>query len=87
MIEPKLRFLEVEIKSMLVNAPESRQSGFGYHTVGELRSLFLKPDCAGIVEGFYLNIVWNWDSVRVPYFVDEHNIQSRIIYESCNFLI
>ncbi len=49
-----------------------------YKTIDALRSLFQDHEFTEIINGFYLNIWENFDSVRVSYFVDSANSDKAV---------
>jgi hypothetical protein len=49
-----------------------------YRTIDALRHLFNDKEFTKIVEGFYLNVCGDYDSVRISYFVTEGNVQGAV---------
>ena len=49
-----------------------------YRTIDVLRPLFQDAEFTEVVNGFYLNICGDFDSVRVSYFVDKTNVNIAI---------
>jgi hypothetical protein len=56
-----------------VRKPDGLKWDSYYRTIDSLRQLFDDENFKKVVHGFYLNIVGNYDSVRISYFVDPHD--------------
>jgi hypothetical protein len=56
-----------------VKKPDGEKWESYYKTIEALRPLFAREEFKESVNGFYLNIAGNFDTVRISYFVDEQN--------------
>lgn len=61
-----------------VRKPDGIRYDSYYETINALRPLFKDKEFGTIVNGFYLNICGDFDSVRISYFVDEANSEKAI---------
>jgi len=61
-----------------VRKPDGEKFDSYYKTINALRNLFDDRSFNEVVEGFYLNISENLDSVRISYFVDKTNIEKAV---------
>lgn len=61
-----------------VRKPDGRRWDSYYKTLETLRRLFKDGKFEKVVNGYYLNVCGDFDSVRISYFVDEANAQKAV---------
>jgi len=61
-----------------VKKPDGTRWDSYYRTLDALRSLFKGEEFGEVVNGFYLNICGDFDSVRISYFVNQANSEKAV---------
>jgi hypothetical protein len=61
-----------------VKKPDGTKWQSYYNTIDSLRTLFQDEKFRKVVDGFYLNICGNFDSVRISYFISRSNSQKAL---------
>lgn len=61
-----------------VRKPDGMRLDSYYKTLDALRPLFKNEEIQEVIDGFYLNICGNFDSVRISYFVNQKHSEKAI---------